>query len=257
MIDIHCHILPDVDDGSQTMEDSLLMAEMAARSGVDVIVATPHSNQRGRFENYESEELQQRFLELQREVEHEGIPVKLVRGTEIFASPDLPELIQSGEVISLNGSRYYLMEFAFDEAPWQIKETLEDLLSIGKVPVIAHPERYYCVQDEPNYLYEWRMMGALAQLNKGSVFGRFGSRTARAAERILRHCLVNCVASDAHGPFRRTTDLEEIDEYLMDHFPMEYRDLLLEINPERIITNRRMAEGPPPMPVEERRRRYW
>ncbi|MCI5648526.1 MAG: tyrosine-protein phosphatase [Fusicatenibacter sp.] len=257
MIDIHCHILPDVDDGSGSLEDSILMAEMAARSGVDTIVVTPHSNQRGRFENYESEELRRRFQELQSEIEHEQIPVRLLRGTEIFSSPDLTELIRSGEVISLNGSCYYLVEFAFDEEPWEIQETLQEILAIGKVPVIAHPERYYCIQEQPNYLYEWRMLGALAQMNKGSIFGRFGKRTARAADRMLRCCHVTCIASDAHSPFMRTTDMEEIDEFLMDHFPMEYRDLLLEKNPERIITNRRITDGPPPMPVEEMRRRYW
>ena len=109
MIDIHTHILPGVDDGSPDLETSLMMAEAAARSGVAVIAATCHSNQE-EYQNYESEELRQRFMELQEALEREQIPVQIVRGMEIWAVGRLEEKIRSGRLISLNGSRFFLTE---------------------------------------------------------------------------------------------------------------------------------------------------
>jgi len=254
MIDIHSHILPGIDDGAESVEDALAMAELAASSGVTVLAATPHSNQRGRFVNYESLSLQDLFYDLRAAIRKAQIPLRLVRGMEIYASDDVARRIATGQLLPLNDSRYYLVEFAFDEEEWYIRDILSDILGLGKVPVVAHPERYHCVQEDPNHLFQWRQMGALAQLNKGSVFGKFGARPKRAAEVLLNHGLVNCVASDAHRPYARTTDMSEIDSYLDLHFPPEYRDLLLEVNPGRILDNRPVPMEPRPLPVEARRR---
>ena len=149
MIDIHTHILPGLDDGSQTLSDSLEMAELALESGVDTIIATPHSNQLGRFENFDLAHLKHVFSRLQQALQEEGIPLTLHLGMEIFASEDLCEKIQAGALLSLNRSRYYLVEFAFDEAPEFIGDILDGVLSVGAIPVIAHPERYFCVQNYP------------------------------------------------------------------------------------------------------------
>ena len=152
MIDIHTHILPGLDDGSQTLSDSLEMAELALESGVDTIIATPHSNQLGRFENFDLVHLKHVFSRLQQALQEEGIPLTLHLGMEIFASEDLCEKIQAGALLSLNRSRYYLVEFAFDEAPEFIGDILDGMLSVGAIPVIAHPERYFCVQDYPSLI---------------------------------------------------------------------------------------------------------
>lgn len=257
MIDIHCHILPGIDDGSESLEDSLIMAEMAVKSGVQVLAATPHSNQEDFFENYETESLRKLYLDLEAELRREKIPLQIVRGMEIFSSGDMIEKIKKGRLISLNSSRYYLIEFPFDSPPWVIQNVVEDVLKLGSTPVIAHPERYYCVQDNPNYLFEWRMMGALAQMNKSSVLGRFGSHTAKAAEVLLECNMITCIASDAHRPYVRTTDMREIEEFLEDYFPMEYRDLLMEHNPGCILQNRSLPKAPSPRPVQRKKRRLW
>ena len=94
MIDIHAHILPDLDDGSEDMEESLEMAELSVESGVEIMAATPHSNQMGRFENFQSEQLQTAFERLRMVLKKEKIPLKILNGMEIFASEDIAQKIK-------------------------------------------------------------------------------------------------------------------------------------------------------------------
>lgn len=256
MIDIHTHILPEVDDGSPNLETSVMMVEAAARSGVSVMAATCHSNQE-EFQNYESERLRQRFEDLRQEIRRERIPIELVRGMEIWSVGSLKEKIQSGLLISLNRSRFYLMEVPFDMEPEEIQKHLIEILTLGKVPVLAHPERYYCVQDRPNWLYEWRMLGILVQMNKGSIFGRFGPKTEKTAEVLLNYQMVNCIASDAHGVEYRTADMGPVYEFLKRHYSREYAELLLSRNPEQILKNRLPSAGPPPVPVRQEIQWFW
>ena len=238
MIDLHTHILPELDDGSQDMEDSLEMCALALEGGVDTIVATPHSNQMGRFENFHSEQLEQRFSLLKQAIAEEQLPIQLFLGMEIFASDDLEEKIRDGMLISLNHSRYYLIEFPFDALPWQIGEELEQIFAAGGIPLIAHPERYFCVQEQPALVYQWLQLGCLTQINKGSPLGRFGRHAAHTAEFLLANRLVTCVASDAHGPYIRTTFMGDIQEYLYDRFGESEMLRLTHENPYRILHDR-------------------
>ena len=159
MIDIHSHVLPGVDDGSESMEMSLDMLAMAADSGVRTLVATPHSNIPWEFDNYRSPELEELFLSLQREAEREEIPIRLIRGMEIYATPELPELLREQRVWTLNGGRYFLTEFSFREDPDFCSDVLHRCRALGYRPVIAHPERYYFLQDDPQLAYEWCTAG--------------------------------------------------------------------------------------------------
>lgn len=255
MVDLHTHILPGVDDGSQTMEDSLEMAEIALEGGVDTIVATPHSNQVGRFENFYDAKLEARFEQLKRALKQEHIPLTLYTGMEIYASEHMGERIKEGTLISINHSRYYLVEFNFGEEPEAIEGYLEDIFEAGGVPLIAHPERYYCVQDYPDLVYQWLKRGCYAQINKGSLFGRFGRHAARAAQILLENDLVTCVASDAHSPFMRTTFMGEARDYLAEQFGDDVMYRLTTENPRRIIENKDIPmHGNPPV---RRRTRYW
>lgn len=253
MIDLHTHILPGIDDGARDLEDALGMAELALESGVRTLVATPHSNQEGRFENYYSEGLEGLFGRLQRALRAEGLPLELLPGMEIFASDDLAEKIRRGDLIGLNRSRYYLVEFFFDESPGQIRYFLEQIFAAGGVPLIAHPERYFCVQEAPWRVYDWLELGCLTQVNKGSPLGRFGEGPAAAAEFLLEHDLVTCVASDAHRPYMRTTFMGDIQDYLSDQFGERVMRRLMLENPRRILQNEAV---PPHGFLPERRPSY-
>lgn len=254
MIDLHTHILPGLDDGSQDMEDSLEMCALALEGGVDTIVATPHSNQLGRFENFHSEQLEQRFSLLKQAIAAEQLPVQLYLGMEIFASDDLEEKIHEGALISLNHSRYYLIEFPFDASPWQIGEELEQVFAAGGIPLIAHPERYFCVQEQPALVYHWLQLGCLTQVNKGSPLGRFGRHAARTADFLLINRLATCVASDAHSPYVRTTFMGDIQDYLYDHFGEAEMLRLTRENPYRILHDKPVPQHGS---LPERRRGFF
>ena len=235
MTDLHTHILPGVDDGSPDVDISLEMAAMAAESGTKHLVATPHANQYGYFENYYSEDLEDLFFLFRQELSDFGIPLRLYFGMEIFASFDMGKKIKNGRLISLNHSRYYLVEVFFDEEPAIIKRYLDIILDAGGVPLIAHPERYFCVQDNPAIVYDWLEMGCLTQSNKGSLFGRFGSNARDTVDVLLRNDLITCIASDSHGARRRTPRMAEAAAYLRETFGADTALLLLEENPKRIL----------------------
>jgi protein-tyrosine phosphatase len=247
MIDIHSHVLPGVDDGSQSMEESLALLAQAADSGVSTLVATPHCNIPDEYENYAGPALTALFEELDQAREEAGIPLRLCRGMEVFATEDLPELLRDGKIWTLNGSRYFLMEFAFQEDPDFCGEILRRCRKQGFRPVIAHPERYEFVQADPQLAFEWCISGCALQINKGSILGRFGPEPRRMAELLLEHGLAACAASDAHSPYQRSTHMGELRHYLIMEYGEAYCRLLLEENPARILDGRELL-GYEPIP---------
>lgn len=139
-------------------------------------------------------------------------------------------------------------------APDGIRRRLMEFPAMGKIPVLAHPERYFCVQDSPELLYEFREMGAVLQMNKGSVFGRFGKEAERTAQYLLENRLAGCAASDAHRVNYRTPNMRPIREFLSEWYGESYAELLLKVNPRRILENRPVLYEPSP---ERRRKRRW
>ena len=147
-----------------------------------------------------------------------------------------------------------LVEFPFDAPPEYILSLLKKTEKAGYRPVVAHPERYFCVQDTPELLYEFREMGAVLQINKGSVFGRFGEEAERTARFLLENRLAGCVASDAHGADYRTTDMRPVRQFLKERYGEAYAQLLLKVNPRRILEDRQIFYEPSP---ERKRKRRW
>lgn len=247
MIDLHTHILPDIDDGAQSWEEALEMAQMAADAGTEILAATCHANLPGDrsrdFCCYYRKELD-KFRQL---LKLEGIPVKVLEGMEIFAGENIFSDLEEGRLLTLNRSRYVLVEFALDTPASYIYHILDRMLERQYVPVIAHPERYRCVQQTPVHVYEWYYMGTVIQINKGSVFGRFGQRAEQTVHSLLRHCLVDIAVSDAHSPVRRTTDMSNLYEQLAIVYGSGCPKLLLKENPRRILENKRiLRENPIP-----------
>ena len=238
MIDLHCHILPGVDDGAFRMEDAIEMAWMASDSGVTTIVATPHCNlPNSEQKNYISSELKYHFYRLQRRIKQEKIPLTILPGSEVMCTPDVPKLIRSGNLLTLAGSDYLLVEFFFDEESHYMDEMLSAIKAEGLIPVIAHPERYEAIQENPAIVERWFRNDYVIQLNKGSILGNLGRQAAFAADWILSQGLAHVVASDAHSPTVRTTNMTELREYLTGLCSSGYTEVLLDINPNRIINN--------------------
>ncbi len=234
MTDIHTHILPGADDGAADIYETVEMARLAFETGTEVIVATPHCNIPGEAPNYFGEEYLELFQQTKKTLEREVPGLRLLAGMEVFATEDVPGLLAEGRICPINGSRYVLMEFDFEEEPDYACYILERVKEVRAKPVIAHAERYEFVQDDPDIIKYWLREGYEIQINKGSVMGRFGSRARHTAFRLLEDKLVTAVASDAHGPHMRTTCLADAYDALMSRFPREYLDVLFRTNPLHI-----------------------
>lgn len=239
MIDLHAHILPGIDDGSQSLEMSLEMARIALDAGVRQMAATPHCNLPDNpHSNYDSPQFRKRLEQLRQALAQAELPLELFPGAEVFADENLPRLVRDRRLISLNDGPYLLVEFAFEEDVDFVTFILEMLLEEGYTPLVAHPERYGFVVRDPEFAWQLVHMGCCLQLNRGSLMGRFGSRVERTAWALAEHQLAVCVASDCHRSEFRTPYLADVREALEEAFGPECPRLLLEENPGRILAGR-------------------
>lgn len=240
MVDIHCHLLPGVDDGSGNMSDSIEMAEVAFQSGTKSIIATPHCNIPGSFRNYWSEEMDTLLESLQHELKSRHIPINIYKGQEVFLTSGFMELIKQNKLITLNDSRYILVEFDMRENFSMAYSKLDQLVSEGYIPIVAHPERYAFVTEHIESVYKIKELGCLIQINKGSLKGSFGHSARKAASHIIGTYQADFIASDAHSQFSRTPFLADVHEFLCERFSTDYADILLRVNPNRVINDERI-----------------
>lgn len=231
MIDLHCHILPGMDDGARDVETALHMADLAVRSGVSAMVVTPHCA------SDRVAPLRQRLAELRAAVMAEGIPLRLYSGMEIFGRPDTAALLRDGRLLTVNGSRYPLIEFAFDTDGDEETAVLHSVLQAGYIPLVAHPERYRCIQEDPEQVNLWARMGCRFQVNRGSLLGRFGPEAMEVAWALTARGFATVVASDAHSASMRTPWMADVRQLLREEFPSGAARCLLRDNPRRILNN--------------------
>ena len=237
-IDLHTHILPGVDDGAQSIDDALELAQMAVDSGVRTVVATPHSGRAPRF----ADEVEGRVRALQYRLRCEGIPLRVLPGMEIMTDEDTPDRLAEGSLLPLCGTRYALVEFSFQEDPLFIHTMLKAIRAVRFVPIVAHPERYECLIEDLSLAAEWRRGGALLQVNKGSLFGRFGEGVQRTAMKLLLEGQAAVVASDAHSPVGRTTEMHTVRKFLTEVLSPEAEQALLRDTPARLLADEELTK---------------
>ena len=205
MIDVHTHILPGMDDGAKTVDDSLLMIRQAIDAGIDTICATPHIL--GGVSHFLQQKIDHTFQLLVSRVEREKLKVKLVLGSEIYVRQDIYSLSQFN-FFSLNQTgKYVLLELPLGHVPPNLDRLVHNLLSYGVTPITAHPERSIVEDSHFEAIEDLVRLGGLTQINAGSLLGRFGSAPRKAAERLLEWNLVDVMASDAHDPGARSIAL--------------------------------------------------
>ena len=228
MIDIHSHLIPGVDDGSQSFEESLFLLKQAEQDGVTELITTPHFMKNGEF-RMKAPELVQRFNELKQA--YKG-PIKLHLGNELYIHPDLPELLEKGEVLTLAESETILVEFPFQNYRDEYDEILYEL-SLKYRIIIAHPERYRYVQEDPNFCLRWLNEGYLLQANQNSLFKK---ETKKVLVPMIEHGFISFAASDAHNEHRPCV-LSEAREFLAEEFGEQFAVQLTQENPEKILKN--------------------
>ena len=244
MIDIHCHILPGFDDGASCMEEAIDMANLAAMSGVSTILCTSHFRCDTASPEAQSAQINRLYRKLKEELAATDIPIELLPGAELLCLPDTPRYLERGVIPTLNGTKYLLCEFLFNESPAYMNDMLERIAALGYTPVVAHPERYAAVRHDLRIASHWFGNGYLLQINKGSILGSFGSRIKAAALEMLYSGLCHMIASDAHSAKARTPVMKNLVDFLEKRYNPDYISLLLERNPARLI------KGQPMIPTE-------
>ena len=231
-IDIHSHILPGIDDGARTMEDTVKMIEIAVQEGVEAIITTPHY--KAGMKEELSLKYQQVFDKVSQYITSHQIPLKLYQGNEVYYSESIPELLSKNAVRTLNGTRYVLVEFSTGMGYLSIQRSLNALLYAGYWPVVAHTERYSALR-EIKKIDELIKMGAYIQLNMNAIIGKEGWRTKRFCKKLLKNEMVHVIATDAHGSRHRAPKIKACLKYIDKKFGKVYRKRISEENPLKIL----------------------
>lgn len=221
MLDLHCHILPGIDDGAEDIDASLAMAEKAISQGITHILCTPHHNN-GKYVNPKEFVIQQ-VTNLQAELDKRNLSLTLFEGQEVRITGDLLEEIEQNRILFADVTNTYLLiEFPTMDVPAYTEQLFFDLRAKGYVPIIVHPERNAKFREDPNRLIPFLEMGCLAQLTAPSYVGIFGKNIQKTARQMVEHRLVQMVASDAHGVHKRNFYLKEAFEAIEQDFGRDY-----------------------------------
>ena len=235
MVDMHSHIINEIDDGSKSIEMTINMLKKAEESGTTDIIATPHF-MRGRFE-VEYKDVIKRAEELKKIVKENNIHINIYVGQEVYYSKNLLEYYNDKIIGTINNTKYMLielpmLEFNIDE----VINTIYELQIRGIVPIIAHPERYKPFIKKPSMINKLINEGMLFQMNAGSITGKFGRDVKKTATKYLEHNIYSFIGSDAHRDRGRDTDMREALNILEEHKKEEF------INNGRVILENKDVE---------------
>lgn len=246
MIDIHCHLLPSIDDGAKDLETSLAMLRIAEGDGIKKIIATPHFY-RGYYEN-EYNYIEEQVDKLNEEAKKAGINVDVFPGQEVFLDKYTVKYYKEGIIRGLNGSKYMLVELDMEEFSENDLDIIYELRLLGVKPIIAHPERYAYVNKNLTVLNSFIKEECFFQVNSSSLSGLFGKNVKKTAESIIKKGLCNFIATDAHSASRRAPRLKEGFEFIQKNNEKIYKNIdkntqmLLE-NVDIICENEEMKEN--------------
>ena len=263
MIDFHSHILPNIDDGSTSMEESVKLIKEAAQAGFTGIISTSHYLQN----YYECDETERRNLlnELAEQVKmanasvdsdagisedenfedgigdiagdrisNGGMP-KLYLGSEIYITTDIVDLLKEGKASTINGTNYVLFELTMNSKPLFAKEVVYKLIENGYKPIIAHPERYSYVKEDIEFVRELKSMGALFQSNYGSVIGMYGGSAKKTLKKLLKEDLISFLGSDVHAVGQIYPKVPKILRKLEKWISPEKLQELTTLNAEKVL----------------------
>ncbi|WP_318617721.1 tyrosine-protein phosphatase [Priestia megaterium] len=233
MIDIHCHILPGVDDGAKSVEDSVAMARQAVSEGIHTIIATPH-HKNGKYIN-EKQHIINDVEKLNERLKQEGIPLLILPGQECRIYGEMLEDYQSDSVLTLNdNNKYVFVEFPSNQIPRFSEQLLFDIQSAGLTPIIVHPERNTSIIEDPNILYNFVNKGALTQVTAASITGRFGKKIRKFSLELIDANLTHLIASDAHNILGRQFCMKEATELIQQEYGAQQLYMFFE-NAEAVV----------------------
>lgn len=233
--DMHCHILPHVDDGAATMQEALAMLRLSCEQGVRRALLTPHYR-RGYFET-SRDAVQLQLERLRACAADEGMDIELCLGCEFYRADGMQEILEADERYCINGTRYVLLEFSPDDLADTIWRCTVDLLIGGYRPVIAHAERYRAIRDM-KLVRRLTDAGACIQVNAGSILGWNGWTAKRLCRKLLSNELVHLVGSDAHGMRERIPCIGPCADYITKKIGSDMTQKLLIENPKAVLAGK-------------------
>ncbi|EEG77508.1 tyrosine-protein phosphatase [Dethiobacter alkaliphilus] len=238
-IDIHCHLIPEVDDGARDMDHALVLAQSLVATGFSTVIATPHYGE-DYSSSYQSH-IQKQYNLLVENLKQEGVPLSVFLGGEILLTPQVLEQAQAKKLPTLHDTPYVLLELPFYQpVPTYAGETIFQLQALGYKPILAHPERILALHNNYKQLDEFGQSGVLFQINAGSLAGRYGKAAKHMAAELLKRGSVHFLATDTHnstgpGDF---TNLKQKSELPIDE--------LVHNNPARLLSGGSVASVQPP-----------
>jgi protein-tyrosine phosphatase len=244
MIDLHSHVLPGIDDGAPELSVSLDMARAWVADGVHVVACTPHILP-GMYYNA-GPEIRNAVRALQDALDREGIPLKLVAGSDAHVTPDMVAKLKSGEILSLADTRYVLVEPPHHVAPARLDEFFFSLLVAGYVPILTHPERLSWIESQYSLVEKLFDRGVWMQITAGSLTGMFGRQPKYWAERMLDEGRVHILATDAHETKRRIPQLSRGRDAAAERVGIDEAEHMVVTRPEGILANALPSTLPAP-----------
>jgi protein-tyrosine phosphatase len=244
LIDLHSHLLPGIDDGSKDLAMSLAMARVAAADGITTIACTPHILP-GVYNN-SGPAIRRAVARLAESIAKAGIPITLVTGADVHIAPDLEAQLRDGRVLTLNDSRYLLLEPPHHVLPPRFEDLIFELQAAGYFPILTHPERLSWLEGHYDLIGRLVSSSVLMQITAGSVMGRFGRRPRYWAERMLDEGLCHLLATDAHNTEQRAPRMAEARDVVAQRLGDDEAINLVLRRPQGILNNLSPAELPPP-----------
>lgn len=230
MIDFHAHILPGLDDGIQTMEDAVKVLKEAKKAGFEKIICTTH------YSNYYTENEETRKNKL-RELQEKDSEIELIIGNEIYARTDIDKFLKNGEASSLNDSKYVLYEMPLHKEYQNYQNLAINLISAGYKPVLAHPERYVIIQENPKKIEELLDLGVYLQSNYMSIEGLYGNKCKSTVELLLKHNMISFLGTDVHSTKTFYPHIKKASKKIIKIIGEDNFNKMVNINPENVCKN--------------------
>ena len=238
MIDIHSHILPNIDDGARSIEETFNLIKEAERAGFESVVSTSHY-----MENYYETDVPEREVWVKAILENlktKNINTNLYLGNEIYFSENIINLLEKRKASTINDTSYVLFELPMNSEPMNLYDIVYEMLQYKLVPILAHPERYSYVQKDPDLIYDLIEKGVLMQANYGSIIGQYGEKAQIIVEKFLENNMIHFLGSDVHRPNTIYPKIPRILEQIADIVGEEKLEELTTTNPKLVLSNKKI-----------------
>ena len=238
MIDIHTHILPNIDDGARSIEETFNLIKEAKNVGFEAIVLTSHY-----MEGYYETDTPEREVwvnAIYENLKAKKIDIKLYLGNEIYLSDNMIKFMEEGKASTINDTSYVLFELPLDEEPENLYDIIYQMQQYKIVPILAHPERYSFIQREPEIIYDLIQRGVLMQANYGSIIGQYGEKARIIVEKLLENDMIHMLGSNAHRANTIYPKIPQILSELNNLIGEEKLKKLTTINPKLVLNNKRI-----------------